>query len=196
MHRQIGFGLLFILVCAATGVVFGWATAPQYRPPEAAGEARLRERAERFYHAMQVFDFLTMSQLYTPARQLADAAELREIATDRADLFLRMQPETRAEQLASVSTIHAAGLDVELEGDWAVTNGTRSIFEGDREIKVALDEVAWVRVVGDWWVYQWKTSELVAYGNPPDFAREMFIDKNAQGILDTSPEQDGAGGRP
>ena len=39
-----------------------------------------------------------------------------------------------------------------------------------------------MRTGGDWWVYQRKYPELRAYGNPPDFARELLIHRSESGL--------------
>ena len=185
MLKWIGYGLLAIVLATAIGAGIGFATAPRYTPPAAADEARLRRRAEVFYHGMQLMDFSSMAQRYTPARQMEDHAELAKIAADRARSYMHFKSETRAQMLESIKSINAGELDIRLEGDWAVTRGSRIIHEKGQDIPIPLQALVWLRTDGDWWVYQMKPCELLAYGSPPDFARDLLVDQESAGLMQT-----------
>lgn len=192
MLKWIGYSVLTIIVAGLIGFTAGYLTTSRYTPPAAADEARLRERAEEFYHGMQLMDFSRMAQIYTPARQLADHAELKQIAADRARSFMHFKPETRAEMMASITTINAGELEVRIEGDWAVTGGNRLMQKDGQDVPVPLQPLVWMRTAGDWWVYQHKTCDLLHYGAPPDFARDLLIDQEEAGIMETGPDSAGA----
>jgi len=67
------------------------------------------------------------------------------------------------------------------------------MYRDDEEIDVPLINVAWVKANGDWWVYQYKTCELAAYGAPPDVARQLFITDEDQGLIDTGKDANTGG---
>ena len=185
MGKRIGISILAIVALAALGALAGWLTLPRYTPPADSGEARLRERAEQFYRAIQIKDHGTLAQLYTPARQIAEAEELRQKAIDEAQLFQRFQEDTREQLAENAKSIHAAELEVEIEGDWAVTAGSVTAVhhdgEEERSIEIPIGQLVWVRSGGDWWVYKRKNSELNAYGNPPQFALNVLISESQGG---------------
>lgn len=212
MLKRSLISILVIVALAALGALAAWLTMPRYTPPANGGEARLRERAEQFYRAIQIKDHWTLAQLYTPARQIAEAEELRQKAIDEEALFLRFQEDTREQLRANMDTIHADELTVEIEGDWAVTTGNVTVMQNFGEetlpVEIPIGQLVWVRTGGDWWVYKRVNSELNAYGNPPQFALRVLIKESRSGESaetieltptpempeETAPDGDGAGG--
>lgn len=174
--------VIALLVGALIGAAAGYLTAPRYRPPADAGEGQLRARAAQFYRASQLMDFWTMARLYTPAWQLADADSLREQALEKQRIYSTFEDKTRADMERTAGSITADTVEVEREGDWAVTRGKTILYEGDLEIPFPLEAVVWVLTGGDWWVYQYENPELQAYGSPPDFARELLIERGPSGL--------------
>lgn len=186
MAKTLVWSLVVIILLALVGAAAGYLTASHYQAPAQGGDARLRERAETYYRAIQVKDYQVVTGLYTPARQLAEADELRKTISQQRKLFNSFKPETRKTLRANSLTVKAADLDVQLEGDWAVTNGSVTDYpypdKPDKSVQIPIGKVVWMRTGGDWWVYQQKTSELQAYGNPPDFAlRVIKMQKQSSG---------------
>jgi len=182
VRRTLWIVIIGVLVGALGGAAAGWLTAPRYRPTVDCGEQRLRERAAEFYRAAHLMDYRTMVRSYTPAWQQADADNLRKLADDRARMYSTFKDETRTDMQRGADSIAPADIEVEREGDWAVTRGEAVIYEGDLEIPFPLEDLVWLRTGGDWWVYQRKNPELRAYGNPPDFARELLIHRSESGL--------------
>ena len=182
MRRTLWIVIIGVLVGALGGAAAGWLTAPRYQPMVDCGEERLRERAAEFYRAAHLMDYWTMVRHYTPAWQQADADNLRKLADDRLQMYSTFKDKTRADMQRGSDSIAAKDIEVEREGDWAVTRGEAIIYEGDLEIPFPLEELVWLRTGGDWWVYQRKYPELRAYGNPPDFARELLIHRSESGL--------------
>jgi hypothetical protein len=113
-----------------------------------------------------------MRQLFTPARQLAEANSLREEAERQHRYWVGLTPAAQQEQQASAGKVTPECIEVELytgEGwGWAVTTGTAPLLVDGREIPQALDRTVWVLSDGDWWIYNRTLEELNTYGNPPD----------------------------
>jgi hypothetical protein len=193
-------GIVLVVLMAVAGAVTGYLLAPRYQVPEDSSEAYLQGRAAEYYRAIQVRDHGTMGCMYTPARQLAESERLRNMALEQAQMFSNFQPETRATFLATAESIDADSIDVELEGDWAVTTGIATTDAGGTPVPIGLGEVVWVRDSGEWWVFAMTYDELNAYGNPPDFARKILKDQAKYGVevipspLDASEEETGAEG--
>jgi hypothetical protein len=179
MRRRNIIWLVLLCACAA---VLGFAAAPHYRAPADSGEARLRARAVQFYRAQLLFDFWGIARCYTPAVQRAQMVKLAEFAASRASQRRGFEAETLKGMQTSADTVSADKLDVQLDGDWAMTGGTCSVTVEGGQVPYTLDQGVWVRSGGDWWVYQMSTEELIAYGNPPDYARKVLMkNKPAKG---------------
>jgi len=201
VSKAVGQSLLLILLLALLGAAAGYFTAPRYQAPADGGEGRLRARAEAYYRALQVKDATTIVTSYTPARQVREREELRKRARHEEQVFSRFEPATRDKLRESSLTIRADELEVRLEGDWAVTNGNITVHpieaEPEKTAEIPIGEVVWLRTGGDWWVYEWRASEIQAYGNPPDFALKL-LKKQSQGFggtetieLEGLPEAEG-----
>lgn len=152
----------------------GWNSVPHYRPPKDSGEARLRERAAKYYKATRLFDYLAMSQLYTPAKQVAQQQELLEDNEKYLASFSMFDETNQAGLLKSAQSITPDSLEVKLEGDWAATWGVAKYPTANTELTIQLEKMVWVRSGGDWWIYTWTLPEIAAYGNPPDESYEML----------------------
>lgn len=171
------FTLMFaVLLLLAAGL--GLAAAPRYHPPADSGEARLRERAAGFYRAQRLFDYLSIARYFTPARQHVEGIELARFAAGRAAQRRGFDKQTIADFEKSAATITPDSIEVELDGDWAVTRCTCTVIVEGVEVPMPLDAEVWVRSGGDWWVYQLTNAELEAYGNPPDFARSLVSNRD------------------
>jgi hypothetical protein len=162
--------ILIVLLGAAAG----YATAPRYHAPQAADETRLKQRAVEYYRAARRLDMRGMAQLYTPAHQLQQQGGLAELVAQNIVERSKMQPQRLAEQDIAAGAIDAGKIEVEANGDWAVTSGRYTIpaVGKDPAMPAPLEPVVWVRTDGDWWVYLLEADELACYGNPPDFARK------------------------
>lgn len=174
-------GIVLVALIAVAGAVAGYLLAPRYQAPADSSEAHLKERAAEYYKAIQVRDHGTMGCMYTPARQLAESEKLRDMALEQAQMFQNFKPETRATFEATAESITADSIDVELDGDWAVTTGMATTDAGGSPIPIGLGEVVWVRNSGEWWVFSMTYDELNAYGNAPDFARVILKDQQKYG---------------
>lgn len=165
-----------ILILTLLGAALGYMLVPHYHRPSANAEARLRERALSYYQASRRFDFASMVQVYSPANQLHNKEKLGKQIAQRSSERSRMNPATLASQAKAAESIQATDIKIQIEGDWAVTSG-RSAAPTQGEAPAAmvpLEPVVWVRNHGDWWIYQLLREELAAYGNPPDFARDLL----------------------
>jgi len=192
-------GIVLVVLMAVAGAVAGYLLAPRYQTPAGSSEGYLQERAAEYYRAIQVRDHGTMGRMYTPARQWAESEKLRNMALEQAQMFQNFKPETRATFEATAGSINADSIEVELEGDWAVTTGTATTDAGGTPVPIGLGEVVWVRNSGEWWVFSMTYDELNAYGNPPDFARKILKDQAKYGVeiipspLDANEEEGDAG---
>lgn len=167
-------GPVLVVAMAALGALVGWATAPRYTPPPDDGEERLRERAVEFFRAQQRFDQEAIQQLYTPARQLAETADLQEVAREKQELYANMHESTKADLEENARGITPERITIEREGDWALTSGSSLISEDGYDFPLELGKVAWYRDAGEWWIFEMRLSELAAYGNPPDLVRSFL----------------------
>lgn len=165
---------IIVLVLAILAAVAGWLISPRYRAPADDGEARLRQRAVEYYRASRELDYATMCQLFTPARQLAEAEQLRGEIADKRDTYQALADATKQDLEFAAGSITEERIDLQVEGDWAVVGGTCDIAGESGPRALPLTETVWVRNAGDWWLYSLTYEELNAYGNPPDFAREKF----------------------
>lgn len=188
------------LLIVIGGALAGYLSVPHYRPPNSADEARLRERAAEFYRASRLFDMAAMVRLYTPARQLGDTAQLDGLVRQRRADIARMKPETRWQHEQAAAGVNPDKLELRIEGDWAVTSGTAALPASADHAgsEVPLESIVWLKTDGDWWIYLLHPSELVCYGNPPDFARVYVADqrqeRELQQMLDAAQEEaEGAG---
>jgi len=171
MRRRYITWLALLCLLAA---VLGFAAAPHYRPPAESGEARLRARAVQFYRAQLSFDFWGIAQCYTPAQQLAQASKLADFAASRASQRQGFDEATLKDLQRSADTVTADKLTVQIEGDWAVTGGTVEVVVEGGQVPYPLEQEVWVRTGGEWWMYSMSNEEMAAYGNPPDFARQLL----------------------
>ena len=193
MPRYFLLWAVLIVIVAGLG---GYLLRPRYQPPAESGEARLRQRAVEFYRAQCLVDYGTIARLYTPARQVDEQQELRAEIDKFAETVRHFQPDTLSDLAASAETVTADALEVEIDGDWAVTAGERLIVTEGYEIPTELDQVVWVRNGGDWWIYTMTQAELIAYGNPPDFARKLVFHRPFTPVTvpaETPPAESGNG---
>lgn len=167
-------GPLMVVVVAILGALAGWVAAPRYTPPPDDGEERLRQRAVEFFRAQQRFDQAAIQQLYTPARQLAEAADLREVAREKEKLYANMHESTKSDLEENARGITPERITIEREGDWALTSGSSMISEDGYDFPLELGKVAWYRDAGEWWIFEMRLPELAAYGNPPDLVRNFL----------------------
>jgi hypothetical protein len=181
-----------VLAAFVLGLLAG-ASSALYRPePRPADEARLRARALAYYRAAKVFDFRTMASLYTPARQLDEERELRELVAKRSKEFATFQAETKSDLQFSADSIKAEELSLGINGNWATTEGSSAVRLEGEDGRIALEKLVWVQSGGDWWIYSMKLPELAAYGNPPDNLRELLTKprsgERTEVTIDQSPE--------
>ncbi|MEZ5339273.1 MAG: hypothetical protein R3F46_13570 [bacterium] len=163
----------------ALAALLGWTSAAQYRPPTEAGEARLQERALEFYRASSKFDFETMVRIYSPAMQLAEKTELNRRARRWGETFeVEFDDAHRQDLLDTAAAISLEEMEFRIEGDWALVTGSHEVHVEGQIVRMGLDPTVWVRTGNDWWMYQLDDSELIAYGNPPDFARDMIFKRD------------------
>jgi hypothetical protein len=165
--------LAFILLGAAIGVAVGWTLAPRLRTGSGDPEQQLRARAAEYYAASRRLDKWTMVRAFTPARQLEETDVLRRDADATSKAAAKLSADNRRDAELTAAGIKPEALDVQLEGDWAVTRGNYSLIVGDKKIEQLLDPLVWVRHGGQWWVYDFKLYERNTYGHPPDFALEL-----------------------
>lgn len=178
MNRTSPVVMLAVVVIAA---LIGYLTMPRYRAPAVGGEERLRQRAVEFYRAQKQVDYLAMARMFTPARQLADGEALKGDARDRARESARFSESTKSDLKKTANAITSDLIDVEVKGRWAVTRGESTVFTEGHQLDVPLDDMVWVEVEGDWWVYSMTPDELNAYGNAADFARKVLLDRKGAG---------------
>jgi hypothetical protein len=181
------------LACAVAAALLGFATAPHYRAPAADADSRLLDRAAEFYRAQRRFDPWTLVRMYTPARQSAEGLSLAQFAASRARVRNDFDESTIKGLEQSTESISPEKLTVQRVGNWAVTTGTCTVFPDGTPVPLELDKVVWVYNGADWWVYQMTLDELNAYGNPPDFARQLFKTREFKPDILPTP---GAGGAP
>jgi hypothetical protein len=162
--------LLTILIGLALGAAGGWLLAPRMDVPRLGKEELLRQRALEYYQASRRLDRLTMAQMFTPARQLEQADELRKEAEQVATRAAAQSEQMRKEAEETARGVQAKNLRLEIEGDWAVTSGSYEIVAFKQRVEAQLDRVAWVYDDGQWWQYNFELVERNAYGNPPDLA--------------------------
>ncbi|MCB1188181.1 hypothetical protein KDL29_13540 [bacterium] len=173
---------LLSLIVIAVAAMLGMRNSAVYHPPADSGEARLQERALQFYRASARFDYYTMVQLYTPAQQTADSAELNKKARRWKDSFETDFDEAHRNDLEQTAAdLSVDDMDIQVEGDWALIKGEHNVHVEGQVVSMALDPTVWVRSGGDWWMYQMSNPELVAYGNPPDFARKVIFKREFDG---------------
>ena len=182
------FRWLISLLLVIGAAYCGWSTARVYSPPADSGEARLLERALSFYRASATFDYETMSRLYTPAQQTADSQELNTRARRWQHTFEHeFDEDHRNDLIKTAEAVSVENLQVQLEGDWAVVKGKHDVYVEGKPVSMGLDASVWLRNGGDWWMYQLSDAELLAYGNPPDFARQVLFDREFQAeTIDTT----------
>jgi len=164
----------FLLALTALAIVAGWLATPRYRSPADSGEGRLKERAVEYYKASRRLDYGAMCVLFTPARQMTEADQLRRDIRDKQATYEAMNEATKKNLQFSADSVTAERIVLEIEGDWAVANGSCDIQGDSGPLTIPLPDTVWVRTDGEWWLYSLKNEELNAYGNPPDFARDKF----------------------
>lgn len=174
---------LLSLIAIAAGVALGFALAPKYQPPNASGQGRLRQRAEEFYRGLRQLDYSAAARMMTPARQYADTTDLRGKIDMTADSRHKLTSGARDVLAKAAQTIVAERLELQVEGNWAVTSGTCATYNEGVEIPMLLEQLVWVWTDGDWWNYSMSTAELAAYGNPPDFARQILLKQQGQATV-------------
>jgi hypothetical protein len=166
--------VIIIVLVFAGSVAAGYLLQPQHEPAMDAGEMRLRERAEAYYRASRLTDFHSMATHFTPARQYSEMEELRERSETVAKTRAEFPEDQKQEQQKSAEAVSGSELDVQMEEGWAVTSGMSTLYAEGGALPFKLDQVVWVRNAGEWWVYAMTEAELNAYGNPPEFAREIL----------------------
>ena len=168
--------IVVVLLAAGlgAGAAVGWLRTPHYAPPPLADEARLRERATDFYRAQRLMSFEHMIQLYTPARQLKQEEELAAKLAETEQIFRGFDQAALDDQRRSADAVSSETLEVEVDGDWAITTGQATQFAYGSELPRDLEKQVWVRTGGDWWLYEMMIPELGAYGNPPAEWRKML----------------------
>lgn len=175
------FGWLISLFVVMAAGAFGWLTARDYKAPAESGLPRLQERAMQFYRASSTFDYETMAQLYTPAQQQADKLELNKLARRWKQSFENEFDEShRRDLISTAEALSLEQMEVRMEGDWALVQGQHDIYVEGKVVSMGLEPSVWVRSGGDWWMYQLSDAELIAYGNPPDFARQAIFTREFQ----------------
>jgi hypothetical protein len=116
-----------------------------------------------------------MTQLFTPAQQLAQAEALAKKAAEFRGQFDKSDDKTKADLRYAADSITTDRISVEIDGDWALTNGEYSMPADGGDFKVPADILVWVRSGGDWWIFQLEDEPLNHYGNPPDKMREPLL---------------------
>lgn len=192
-----GFLSIAAFLALMLGLAIGSALAPRYTPPREAGQGRLRARAEAFYRALRQMDYGAAARMMTPARQYAETKELAGKISSSASDRAKFKPGTLASLAKAAQTIHGDKLDVWIEGNWGTTKGSALVYEKGQEVRLPLDALVWVWSDGDWWNYSLATAELAAYGNPPDFARELLFKPGLRDFsLEGEPPPPGEGSAP
>jgi hypothetical protein len=165
----------YAAVAVVIGGAAGFLASPRYVPPRGDPEPRLRERAQAYYRAMRRADIGEMARLETPARQLRDTVRLQHEIDNNDAQRAKFHKTTIDRMERSAQMVLGDKLEVHIEGDWAVTSGQSTVYDQqDQPIPFPLDELVWMRASGDWWEYEMAPVELNAYGNPPDFARNIL----------------------
>jgi hypothetical protein len=191
-----------VILAILLGLGLGRILAPRYHAPADSSDARLKSRAVELYQAGRLFDAQRIRQLYTPARQAADADQLLKEAKRQHAYWNELDDAARAEQTESAKKITLDLIEVESyigEGwGWAITSGTAPLLVDGHEVPQTLDRVVWVLADGDWWIYDRTPVELNAYGNPPDpVLKAMQMMVPAGGMrLGQSPATDPVAGDP
>ena len=163
-----------VIAALVIGALAGYLYWPRWQPPTEEGETRVRQRAETYYRAQRGADFRGLAQHFTPARQVAEEKELKaQIAKSEQDRS-RFVEATLKELEKGAESIKGADIIVLLEDNWAVTSGTSKLYVGESTINFPLDEVVWVFSGGEWWAFSNTSTELNAYGNPPDATRKVL----------------------
>jgi hypothetical protein len=191
---RIPAALLYLIAAVlGLGLAFGL-TRPRAHDE---GIPELEAKVVRFYKAGKVFDYYTMSALYTPALQLDEAGELKDVAGRRKEEYSRFKEDTRKDLQFQADSISADSVELDIEGDWAVSSGVYRMNIDGEATEIPLEQLVWYRYMGQWWVFQNKPIELAAYGNAPDKFRMLLI-KPQQGstLTMTSSEAAGKGAAP
>lgn len=171
------------LLAIAAGVALGLALAPRYEPPRESGQGRLRLRAEAFYRGLRQLDYAAAAQLMTPARQYEEAIELRGKIEMTVESFNKLSSAQQQALQKAAATVKANSLKLRVEGSWAVTSGTCLAYDQGVEVPSLLEETVWLWTAGDWWNYSMTTGEILAYGNPPDFARNVLLKQQGKPLV-------------
>jgi hypothetical protein len=175
------FGWLISLVVVLAAGGYGWLTAREYKAPSESGMPRLQERALLFYRASSRFDYETMARLYTPAEQQANKLELNKLARRWKQSFENEFEEShRNDLIKTAEALNLEQMEFRMEDDWALVKGRHDIYVEGKPVSMALEPSVWMCSGGDWWMYQLSDAELIAYGNPPDFARQAIFKREFQ----------------
>lgn len=167
--------MAYVAVAVVLGGAAGFLVSPRYVRPRGNPEARLRQRAQAYYRAMRRGDIGEMVRLETPARQLLDTVRLKHEIAYNDSQRAKFHKTTIDRMERAAASVLADKLVVRIEGDWAVTSGQSTVYDQqDQPIPFPLDELVWMRAGRDWWEYEMAPVELNAYGNPPDFARNVL----------------------
>jgi hypothetical protein len=165
--------MLSILLGLAVGALVGYLLAPKMHVPRMDKKQLLVQRAVQYYAASRRLDRWTMVRMFTPARQIEQADKLRDEAEGIARAAAARSADERKEAEETAGGIKAADLDVQIEGNWAVTSGNYDLIAFGQHIPAALDRIAWVYDDGQWWQYNFENVERNSYGHPPDFAMDL-----------------------
>jgi hypothetical protein len=197
-----------LLICGAGAA--GYATVPHYYRPASNGEDRLRERAAEYYRQAHLLRLDEMQKFFTPAHQVGTAEKLLKESAKNREASAKASKTTLEQLKKSVQSITPESLELQRQGNWAVTGGSYVVpgEGGNPSVPIPLENVVWLRTSGDWWVYVLEENELACYGNPPDFARgvvakrafdkqqrKLMTDPTEASKLLTAPKRPPGGGK-
>ena len=178
--------LVFIGAAAlALGALVGYLAAPKFHAPGGPSEQRLKERATEYYKAMRRGDMSAMNRLKTPARQIWEEQLLRDAAA-KSDERLRTTFSKQAleNMERGAQSVSPDNIETRIEGNWALTSGSSFVYDSGQPLAFPLDQLVWVYDHGEWWEYELRPRELNAYGNPPDFARDVLRKRIGEQVLE------------
>jgi hypothetical protein len=164
---------LCIVIGLALGGLVGYLLAPKMQAPRISKQQLLEQRAVEFYAASRRLDRWAMARMFTPARQLQQADKLREEAEAVAKAAAARSATEKKEAEETARGVTAEDLEVQVEGNWAVTSGKYELIVSGQKIPSRLDRIVWVFDDGQWWQYNFEVVERNSYGHPPDFAMDL-----------------------
>ncbi len=166
---------------------FALATAPRYKAPPAADEARLRERAVEYYKASRLFDYAHLARMFSPANQQLNTEEVQRQVAKFGGQFPGFDALTQKNLRDAAAGIKPELLELTVDGDWARTGGKGEYPVEDQTVQIPLNDVVWVRTAGDWWVYQLLNPEIQYYGLPPEEIRTYLLQQDEEFEYDQLP---------